>query len=280
MLSIKKVKLITILVKNEINIKFTIYKLKTFSYNKTMKRKILMIVEYNGTNFYGWQKQTGRRTVQGELEEKLFLLTKEKCTVEGSGRTDKGVHALNQVATVDISSPIPLKNFKQALNKLLSSDVVVKKVSLCKDDFHPRFDVKRKTYEYVVDISKTRRAIDYNLITYYPYNVDIERMKKASSLFIGKHNFKAFCSAHTNVTNYEREIFDFKISKHDNRIKFLITGSGFLYNMVRIIVGTLLNIEKIGEENILKAFETGDRSLTGKTMPPNGLYLKKVEYLK
>ena len=244
-----------------------------------MERKILMIVEYNGTNFYGWQKQKGRRTVQGELEEKIMLLTKEKCTVEGSGRTDKGVHALNQVATATISSKIPLANFKIALNKFLSDDVVVKRVKICKNDFHPRFDAKRKTYEYVVDISKTRRAIDYNLITYYPYKVDFERMKRASALFIGKHNFKAFCSARANVSSYEREIYELKISKQGNRIKFLITGNGFLYNMVRIIVGTLLNIEKIGEENILKAFESGDRSLTGKTMPPNGLYLKKVEYL-
>ena len=243
-----------------------------------MERKILMIVEYNGTNFYGWQKQKDKRTVQGELEEKVYLLTNEKCVVEGSGRTDKGVHALGQVAVTSISNNIPLKNFKTALNKLLSDDVVVKKVSLCKADFHPRFDAKRKTYEYVVDISKTRRAIDYNLITYYPHEVDVERMKKASMLFIGKHNFKAFCSAHTNVSSYEREIYDFKIVKKGNRIKFIITGNGFLYNMVRIIVGTLLEIGKIGEENIAKAFMTGERSLTGKTMPPNGLYLKKVEY--
>lgn len=243
-----------------------------------MKRKILMIVEYNGADFYGWQKQNGKRTVQGELEEKIFMLTKEKCVVEGSGRTDKGVHALNQVAVVTLSSPIPLNNFKIALNKLLSDDVVVKKVKLANADFHPRFDAKRKTYEYVVDTSKTRRATFYNLITYYPYKVDLERMRRATSLFIGKHNFKAFCSAHTNVSSYEREIYEFKIINRGNKIKFVITGNGFLYNMVRIIVGTLLEIEKIGEENIVKAFMTGERSLTGKTMPPNGLYLKKVEY--
>lgn len=245
-----------------------------------MKRKIMMIVEYNGTNFYGWQKQKGKRTVQGELEEKLRLLTKEDCSVEGSGRTDKGVHALNQVAVTTISSPIPLENFKVALNKLLSDDVVVKKVRVCRDDFHPRFDAKRKTYLYVVDISKTRRAIDYNLVTHYPYPVDLERMKKAAALFVGRHNFKGFCSAHTNVTSYEREIYDFKIKKVGNKIKFEICGNGFLYNMVRIIVGTLLQIDKVGEENILRALREGDRSLVGKTMAPNGLYLKNVEYIE
>ena len=243
-----------------------------------MKRKILMIVEYNGANFYGWQKQKGKRTVQGELEEKISFLTKEDVTVEGSGRTDKGVHALNQVATVEIENKIPLKNFKTALNKLLSDDVAVKKVSLAKLDFHPRFSAKKKTYEYRLDISKTKNAIDYQLITHYPYKINLERMKKASKLLIGKHNFKAFCSADTNVTNFEREIYDISIKKVRNILTFIVTGNGFLYNMVRIIVGTLLEIDKVGEEKILKAFESGNRNLLGKTMPPNGLYLKKVDY--
>ena len=243
-----------------------------------MKRKILMIVEYNGANFYGWQKQKGKRTVQGELEEKISFLTKEDVTVEGSGRTDKGVHALNQVATVEIENKIPLKNFKTALNKLLSDDVAVKKVSLAKLDFHPRFSAKKKTYEYSLDISKTKNAINYQLITHYPYKINLERMKKASKLLIGKHNFKAFCSADTNVTNFEREIYDISIKKVGNILTFIVTGNGFLYNMVRIIVGTLLEIDKVGEEKILKAFESGNRNLLGKTMPPNGLYLKKVDY--
>ena len=243
-----------------------------------MKRKILMIVEYNGANFYGWQKQKGKRTVQGELEEKISFLTKEDVTVEGSGRTDKGVHALNQVATVEIENKIPLKNFKTALNKLLSDDVAVKKVSLAKLDFHPRFSAKKKTYEYRLDISKTKNAINYQLITHYPYKINLERMKKASKLLIGKHNFKAFCSADTNVTNFEREIYDISIKKVGNILTFIVTGNGFLYNMVRIIVGTLLEIDKVGEEKILKAFESGNRNLLGKTMPPNGLYLKKVDY--
>ena len=243
-----------------------------------MKRKILMIVEYNGANFYGWQKQKGKRTVQGELEEKISFLTKEDVTVEGSGRTDKGVHALNQVATVEIENKIPLKNFKTALNKLLSDDVAVKKVSLAKLDFHPRFSAKKKTYEYRLDISKTKNAINYQLITHYPYKINLERMKKASKLLIGKHNFKAFCSADTNVTNFEREIYDISIKKVGNILTFKVTGNGFLYNMVRIIVGTLLEIDKVGEEKILKAFESGNRNLLGKTMPPNGLYLKKVDY--
>ena len=244
----------------------------------TMKRKILMVIEYNGAHFYGWQKQSGKRTVQGELEDKIFMLTKEKTVVEGSGRTDKGVHALNQVATVEIENSIPLANFKIALNKLLSDDVVVKKVIVVDFNFHPRFSAKRKTYEYRIDLSKTRKAINFEQVTHYPYKINLERMKEASKLLIGKHNFKAFCSAHTNVTNFEREIYDIKIKKVGNSLTFTLTGNGFLYNMVRIIVGTLLEIDKVGEENIVKALESGKRNLLGKTMPPNGLYLKNVEY--
>ena len=245
-------------------------------YNKIMK-KILMIVEYNGANFHGWQKQKNKRTVQGELEDKIKLLTGDEVKVEGSGRTDKGVHALGQVATVDIEKNIPLANFKKALNKLLSEDVCVKKVKSISSDFHPRFNAKRKTYRYVV--SKKRSALEHDLVTFYPNKVDVERMRKASKLFLGKHNFKAFCASGATVKDYEREIYDLKITEKGSKIIFEITGNGFLYNMVRIIVGTLLEIEKVGEENILKAFKEGDRSLVGKTMAPNGLYLKKVEYI-
>lgn len=244
-----------------------------------MKRNIMMIVEYSGTNFFGWQKQTGKRTVQGELEEKISKMLNASCKVEGCGRTDRGVHAKNYVATVVIERNIPLTNFKNALNKLLSDDVVVKKMKEVPLDFHPRFSAKRKTYEYIVDVSKTRSAIKHNLVTHWTEQVDMERMVKAGQILVGEHNFKAFCSSHTNVTNFNRTIYEISVKKVGKFIKFEITGNGFLYNMVRIIVGTLLQIDKVKEENIVKALKSGDRSLLGKTMPPNGLYLKKVEYV-
>ena len=242
-------------------------------------KNIMIEIEYNGALFYGWQEQRGKRTVQGELEEKLQKLLNIKVDVEGSGRTDKGVHALGQVASLKIPDNFPIKNFKTALNNLLSSDVVVKRVKKVDDNFHARFNAKRKTYRYVIDTSKNRSAINHQLVSYYPYKVNIEAMKDAAKLLIGRHNFKAFCSANTNVTDFEREIYDISIKRSGSKIIFDITGNGFLYNMVRIIVGTLLQIDKVGKENISKAFQTGDRSLLGKTMPPNGLYLKKVEYV-
>lgn len=245
-------------------------------------RNLKLTIEYNGSQFFGWQKQNGKRTVQGELESAIFALTKEKVIVEGSGRTDRGVHALGQVASLKINNKMPIKNFKTALNNLLPHDIRIKKVKKCEDDFHARFSAKKKTYCYVVQIGGEESAIKHALMGFYSYDVDFEKMRELSKLFIGKHNFKGFCSSDTNVTNFEREIFDFKVSKHGKVCKFEVTGNGFLYNMVRILVGTLLDCGrgKISEEDIRTALKTGDRSLSGKTMDPNGLYLKKVEYAK
>ncbi len=237
----------------------------------------MMVVQYNGAHFFGWQKQNGKRTVQGELEQVFSKVTKQNCEVVGSGRTDRGVHAIGQVATVDIDSTIPLKNLKLAVNNMLSGDVLVKSMKVVSGDFNPRFAAKRKTYRYVVGTGK-RDAFKDEFITYYTYKVDLEKMQNAAKLLVGRHNFKAFCSADTEVSDFVREIYSIDIKKVGQNIIFEITGNGFLYNMVRIIVGTLLQIDRIGEENIKLALENGDRALVGKTMPPNGLYLKKVEY--
>ncbi len=245
-------------------------------------RKIKITLEYNGSDFHGWQRQDGKRTVQGELENAFLSLTGEIVKVEGSGRTDAGVHALGQVASVEIESVIPLKNIKKALNDLLPTDVRVCKVESAKEDFHARFSAKRKTYEYIAQVGGQRSAINHNLQGFYPYDVDIKKMKEVSKLLIGKHNFKGFCSANTTVTNFEREIFDIKISKSGHIFKFVVTGNGFLYNMVRIIVGTLLDVGrgKLTKQDVQKALETGERKFAGITMEASGLYLKKVEYKK
>lgn len=242
-------------------------------------RNLKFTIEYNGGKFSGWQKQTGKRTVQDELEQAFLRATGEKVCFEGSGRTDKGVHALNQVASVQVKSPIPTKNIKQALNDQLPEDVKVKKVENVKEDFHARFSAKKKTYRYVVVIGQ-KSAIENELVGNYPYNVDIKLMQQAGKLFVGKHNFKGFCSANTQVTNFEREIYDLTISQHGKRVIFEISGNGFLYNMVRIIVGTLLEIGsgRLPLENVKLALESGQRKYAGPTMQPNGLYLKKVVY--
>ena len=249
--------------------------------SKRSEINLKLEIEYNGANFFGWQKQDGLRTVQGEIEDAFFKLLSSLVAVEGSGRTDKGVHALGQVATVKIENKIPVKNIKKALNNLLPSDIFVKKVEKCSDDFHARFSAKKKTYRYIAKVGCERGAIDFARTGYYGYKVDLQKMKDASKLLVGKHNFKGFACQDMSVKNFEREIFSIDIKKTNSKYVFDVCGSGFLYNMVRIIVGTLLDVGrgKLTEDDIKKALQTGERKYNGITMSPNGLYLLKVEYL-
>ena len=243
-------------------------------------RNLKFVVEYNGGDFFGWQKQNGKRTVQGELEHAFFELCKEEVEFAGSGRTDRGVHALGQVASVRCCCPIPLKNIKQALNNLLPSDIRILKVENSKEDFHARFSAKRKTYVYVVQTGGQRSAIDFKTIGFYPYEVDFEKMKCVARDLVGKHNFRAFASSDTNVQNFEREIYAVKLSKCGRKIKFEITGNGFLYNMVRIIAGTLISVGRgfYEPERIRDILEARERTADGVTAPPNGLVLVGIDY--
>ncbi len=245
-------------------------------------RNFKVTLEYNGSNFHGWQKQTGKRTVQEVVENAFSLLTGESVSVEGSGRTDSGVHALGQVASVAFENQIPIEKIKDAVNNFLPSDVRILKVQKADANFHARFSAKRKTYEYVVQVGGQRSAIKHNLQGFYPFEVDLQKMTDASKLLIGKHNFRGFCSSGAKVSSFERKIFDIKIKKNRHIIKFEVTGNGFLYNMVRILVGTLLDVGrgKLTAQDIQKALETGERKYAGKTMEACGLYLKKVEYEK
>lgn len=244
-------------------------------------RNLKLTLQYHGADFHGWQKQTGTRTVQGELETAFFQLFGQHVDVEGSGRTDAGVHALAQVASVKIENNIPLKNLKRALNDVLPSDVRISKVEHVEDDFHARFAAKKKTYKYMACVGGTRPALWHNTVGFFGCEVDLKKMQAAANLLLGKHNFKGFCSAHTVVKDFEREIFDILIKKRGRVYTFEVSGNGFLYNMVRIIVGTLLEVGcgKKSEEHVKKALETGDRKFAGKTMAACGLYLKNVEYL-
>ena len=254
------------------------------SENKTIlkERNLKLTIEYNGAKFFGWQKQNEKRTVQGDLEQAFFQLTKQVVEVEGSGRTDRGVHAMGQVASVKIVSAIPTENFKVALNNLLAEDVRIKSVEEVDGEFHARFSAKKKTYKYVVDLNETASAINCDLVGHYPYQIDSKKIKQAKKLLVGKHNFKGFCSADTNVKNFEREIYKIDFSLKKNVAIFEVTGNGFLYNMVRILVGTMLDggRGKITLDSIKKALETGERKYAGTTMPAGGLYLKCVEYNK
>lgn len=251
-------------------------------------RNLKITLQYDGSNFYGWQKQENKRTVQAELEKAFTILSLdgEEVCVEGSGRTDRGVHALGQVASVKWNNPMPLSKIKNVLNKLLPQDIKIKKVEIAKPDFHARFSAKKKTYRYVVKLCNPNEKLSpfkQKYLASYPYqNVDVETMKQGSSVLVGKHNFQAFASANTTVSNFEREIYGIQISKKGSLIAFEITGNGFLYNMVRIIVGTLLQVGqgKITKEQLAEILHSQDRKNAGQTMPACGLYLKCVEYSK
>ena len=242
--------------------------------------RVLLKIQYDGREFYGWQKQEGRRTIQAEIEKALEKLTGEPVEIFGSGRTDRGVHALDQAGHFELKQNIPIKNLPEALNNLLPNDISIKTAKVMKDDFHARFDIKSKTYIYQVYNASQKSAILANQSAFVNYDLDSVKMLKVAKILEGKHNFKGFCCANTNVKDFEREIYKIDIKKKGKFLVFSVKGSGFLYNMVRIIVGSLIDVGRglLCEDDIKKALETGKRCYAGKTMPPEGLFLAKTEY--
>ena len=242
--------------------------------------RVLLTISYDGTDFCGYQIQPNGRTVEEELEKALFKLTKQQIKTYASGRTDSGVHALCQKVHFDTSATIPAESFAPALNAILPSDVKVLKSKKVSDSFNARYSAKKKTYEYFFYIGGEVPV--YNkFATNIGYNIDMDGMKNACKYFKGEKDFSAFCASNTSVKDKVRTIYSSQIiDLGDNLYKFQITGNGFLYNMVRIIMGTLVMVgrKKIAIEDIKKIIEGKDRSLSGKTMPSKGLYLKKVYY--
>lgn len=243
-----------------------------------MKRYFLK-VEYDGRNFCGWQKQRNQRSVQGEIEIALKKLFGEEVAVFGSGRTDAKVHALDQAVHFDLSAPLPPKNLKIALNDILPSDIAVKSAKIVRSDFNVRKDIKKKTYLYKLSFGE-KSAINGAKIAHIKQSPDYQKMLDASQIFIGRHDFRGFTSAKAQVSDFVREIYEVKIDKRGKQLAFRITGNGFMYNMVRIIVGSLVDVglEKRTKEDLIVALQTGNRKLAGKTMPPEGLYLEKTYF--
>ena len=241
---------------------------------------IKITLEYDGTNYYGWQKQKGMKTIQGEIEEALFAVTKEMCEVTGSSRTDAGVHAKGFVANFKTNSKVPPNKFREALNVKLPDDIVIIKSEKVDDEFHARYYAKGKTYEYSILNDDVPSALMRNQVYHYKYDLDIEAMKIAAKQFIGTHDFAAFKTQGSSVKGTIRTIFDVKVEKTEKIIKISVSGDGFLYNMVRIIVGTLINVGrgKTDSSSIVDIINKKDRTLAGDCVPPHGLLLKKVYY--
>ena len=244
-------------------------------------KNIKLVIEYDGKEFNGWQKQSNKLNVQGTIEQVIKTITGEDVELNASGRTDRGVHSLGQVANFKTNYDLPIEKWPLALNANLKKSIVIKSAEEVDENFHSRLSCKRKTYRYIINNSKYGTAIYRNLETHIPQKLDIEKMQEAVKCFEGEHDFKAFRASGTSSKSSIRTIYKANVIKMpEERIYIELTGNGFLYNMVRIISGTLVDVGlgKIKPEEIPEIIQNKERTKAGKTLPPQGLYLLKVEY--
>lgn len=245
-------------------------------------RNFKLTLEYDGANFSGWQFQPGQRTVQGHLQEKLQRIFKKKINCIASGRTDSGVHALGQVVHFKGETKMKAAQIQRALNAFLDKDVVVVKVQEVPSDFHAQYSVKKKTYRYTILNRRYPSALAYRRAYFYPWKLNLTLMKKAAKDIKGKHDFKCFQAASeaSKRKNTIRTISVLTIVKEGDFIHISITSDGFLYKMVRNIVGTLLAIGsgQISANSIPKLLKFKDRKLSPPTAPSDGLSLIRVFY--
>ena len=243
-------------------------------------RNIKITIEYDGKDFSGWQKQPNKLNIQGEIERAIEEITGEKVDLIASGRTDAGVHALAQVANFKIEKDIPIEKIPYELNSKLKKSIRVKSAEEVDEKFHSRYTCKRKTYRYVINNSVQGTAIYRNLQYHFPEKLDEEKMNKGIKYLIGEHDFKSFKASGTSSKSSVRTIYDAKVTREGDIVTIELTGNGFLYNMVRIISGTLIDvgIGKTKPEEVKEILEAKDRLKAGKTLPPTGLYLVDVKY--
>lgn len=243
-------------------------------------RNIKLTIEYDGTRYYGWQRQPIGNTIQQEVEKAISKVIKEYVEVIGSSRTDSGVHAKGYVANFKTNVKMPAEKFRDAINCKLPRDIVIIKSEEVDLDFHARYSSKGKTYCYTILNREYPCAIDKDYVYYYRWKLNVEEMKKACKYFLGTHDFKAFQTPGGSVKTSIRTISDLHIETNVDKIKIYISADGFLYNMVRIIVGTLILVgsNKIKEDFVKNIIESGVRQNAGKCAPANGLSLEKVFY--
>lgn len=242
-------------------------------------RNLKLTIQYDGTKYCGWQKQPNSSGIQGTIEYAIYEITKEKVNIIGSGRTDAGVHALGQVANFKTNSNIPAARIPDALNAKLPKDISIIDCQEVSDDFHSRYSATGKIYRYLI-YNKPYRSPLYKDISYHVrYDLDIEEMRVEAQSLLGTHEFKGFMSSGSSVKDTVRTIHNISIEESGDLIALEVEGNGFLYNMVRIIVGTLVDI---GRGRIDKPLEeiiaSQDRGEAGHTAPAHGLFLKKVHY--
>lgn len=243
-------------------------------------KRVKLVVGYDGTNYCGWQIQPNGITIEEVLNKKLSELLGEEIKVIGASRTDSGVHALGNVAVFDTNTQIPAEKISYALNQRLPEDITIQNSCEVPLEFHPRYCNSIKTYEYKILNRKFQIPLQrlYSHFVYIPLN--ISAMEEAARYIVGEHDFKSFCSSRTQVEDTIRTVYSLTVSKSDETITIRITGNGFLYNMVRIIVGTLI---KVGlgvypAEHVKEIMEERDRKAAGPKVPGKGLTLVKIDY--
>ena len=243
-------------------------------------KRIKLTVAYDGTNYCGWQVQPNGITIEEVLNKTLSKLTGEDICIIGASRTDSGVHAMGNVAVFDTETTIPPERIAMSLNQRLPEDIVIVKSEEVAADFHPRYCNCSKTYEY--HIINTRIPIPTKRLTNYfvSYNLNIDDMRKAATYLVGEHDFASFCNVRTNVESTVRTVTALDILQNGDEITVRITGNGFLYNMVRIIVGTLIRVGRgfYKPEQVKEILEAKERTAAGVTAPAHGLMLMQIDY--
>ncbi|MBL7960352.1 tRNA pseudouridine(38-40) synthase TruA [bacterium] len=241
-------------------------------------RNIKIIIEYDGTNFNGWQFQPHHRSVQGELQRAVKQITGEQVSIEGAGRTDTGVHARGQVGNFKIEKEIGLPELMKGLNAVLPDDVRVKSIDEVDMNFHSRFSAKERRYKYYM--VQHPISIGRQYYWYYPHELDFEIMKSACCLLIGQKNFRSFCLSRAEVSHYICEVRKAEWYEKDGAMIFEINANRFLHNMVRTIVGTFVNLGRgrITYDDLLSIMEKEDRRVAGFSAPAEGLCLEEVVY--
>ncbi len=243
-------------------------------------RNIVLNISYIGTNYAGWQVQPNAVSVAEEIIKAIKKVTGKTVKLNGSGRTDAGVHAYGQVASFRIDSNIPAERFANAINHYLPDDIVVNYSYEADENFHARFDAKGKCYEYKIYNSKVRDPFLKDRAWQFTYDLDIEKVKSAAKLIEGTHDFRAFMASGSQVTDTVRTVYSVDVVDEGKNITITVKGNGFLYNMVRIIVGNLMYIGcgKMTEEELTDLFVNLDRTTGAVTAPACGLYMKEVFY--
>ena len=243
-------------------------------------RRLLITIQYDGSAYHGWQVQSNALSVQEVFQNAVEKVFNERLDVKGCSRTDSAVHANMYCLTIDTDMKIENENVILALNTYLPKDIAVIDCTEVSSEFHPRYSCKSKEYIYKIYNGKIRNPFLEKYALHYRYPIDVEKLNREAQAFLGTHDFCGFCSVKSDVEDTERTIKNISVTRENDMVYIRVEADGFLYNMVRIIVGTLLFINegKIKEGELPQIIESKDRKRAGKTAQPQGLYLNKINY--